>query len=383
MYNIYKMENLTELISNIFISKNLDKKIRGTKETGSQLKSVKSNNSHLKSNKMDNKNNNSKKISLSTSSNNTSNAPSSNTPSSSTTSSNATSLSTPSSNAPSSNDPSSNAPSSNTSSSNAPSSNASLINSKKVSDNVVSHASDKANASDNVSDNVSANVSDNASDNVSANVSDNVSAKASAKAVRHDIKKFVLNASNICNKNILIVNHDVKKNFEILSNILYKLGKLDKIYEKNVYVFTFNENKKDYRDILIENPYLYFTNFKIKNNLSDYNIDKSNLSDSNKKHIVIVDYDLVSNVDELSKFMKENIQLIVLYNTYTSEIVNVYNYLGKSAILINKKDRLKLLQNRFYSKIIKHIYPIDDYSEIINDEYIKMIIIKNNQLRVS
>jgi len=406
------MENLTELISNIFVSKKLDKKIKSNKKESthidedmekavektvdkavdvdknasedyvlSKLQSIKS--KKLKS--VDNESieetiknvkkesitnlkdiNMDKNIKKSEETNNLSSIKSSDSLSSLTSQSSNTSNTSNTSNISNTSDISSNT------SSSISSNTSERYNTSNTSDKSdTSGTSEKSDTSDKSETSDTSDMSD------TSETSD-----TSEIQVIKDINKIILKTSELCGKNMMIINHEFSKNVEIVSDVLYKLSKMpnvDDIYDKTLYIFAFTDNKKDFRDILLENPHLHFTNFKIKNNLSEYNMDV----DANKKQIVIVDFNLVSDIEKLSKFMKDNIQLIVLYNTYNYNVVDIYKSLGKSAILINKKDRLKLLQHRFYSKIIKYICEVDNYLELINDENldIKLLIIKNKQLR--
>ena len=76
---------------------------------------------------------------------------------------------------------------------------------------------------------------------------------------------------------------------------------------------------------------------------------------------------------------------MLLANTYTN-FTNLYKTLG-DLILINKKDRLKLLQKRFFNKVVKILVSqkidADEYINVVNDENIdiKNIIVKNDCLR--
>ncbi|MEY3400799.1 MAG: hypothetical protein RLZZ86_402, partial [Cyanobacteriota bacterium] len=64
----------------------------------------------------------------------------------------------------------------------------------------------------------------------------------------------------------------------------------------------------------------------------------------------------------------DNAHVIVYYNSYSSDMLNVYKLLGENTLIINSKDRLKILQKRFYSKIVKHLVDINEFFDIINDD---------------
>ena len=195
-----------------------------------------------------------------------------------------------------------------------------------------------------------------------------------------EIKKIVLKAHEFYKNNILLVNDDNSSNIELLSDLLFKLSKMDEVYDSSVHIFTFKENKKEFRDMILQQPQLYFNDLVIK---TQFSIPKL---ESNKRHIFIIDYNLVEN--KLEQLLEKNLNahIIVFHDTYSSELVKVYNLLGKSALLINKKDKLKILQSRFYSKIVKHLCDdfdsVDNYLKVIRpNENLKYLIIKNNKLR--
>lgn len=212
-----------------------------------------------------------------------------------------------------------------------------------------------------------------------------IESKVSEKVDKQNFRKLVLKASEFYKRNLVIVNNDQSKNIELLSDLLFKLSKMttvNELYENSLHIFTFNENKKDFRDMLLENPYLYFNNLVIKNSLSVPKLESS------KRHIFIIDYNMISDFEKLNKLLTSNLNLhVILYhNTYTSSLVDIFKLLGKNTLLINNKDRLKILQKRFYSKIVKHLVDeTDDYFESINDDNldVKYLIIKDKELRYS
>lgn len=221
-------------------------------------------------------------------------------------------------------------------------------------------------------------------DNVKEEVQ-HIESKVSEKVDKQNFRKLVLKASEFYKRNLVIVNNDQSKNIELLSDLLFKLSKMttvNELYENSLHIFTFNENKKDFRDMLLENPYLYFNNLVIKNSLSVPKLESS------KRHIFIIDYNMISDFEKLNKLLTSNLNLhVILYhNTYTSSLVDIVKLLGKNTLLINNKDRLKILQKRFYSKIVKHLVDeTDDYFESINDDNldVKYLIIKDKELRYS
>jgi hypothetical protein len=208
----------------------------------------------------------------------------------------------------------------------------------------------------------------------------------SVKVPKQSIKKLVLKASEFYKKNMLIINNDNCKNIDILNDILFKMSKLnnvENIYDNSLHIFTFNENKKNFRDMLLENPYLYFNNLIIKNTLTLPELE------SDKRYIFIIDYSIKFDVEKLQKLInKDNVHIIIYNDDYSSNMVDVYKLLGDNALIINSKDRLKILQKRFYSKIVKHLVNnanINNFFDVINDDNldVKYLMIKNNELRYS
>jgi hypothetical protein len=97
---------------------------------------------------------------------------------------------------------------------------------------------------------------------------------------------------------------------------------------------------------------------------------------------------MINDFEKLNKLLTSNLNLhvIVYHNTYTSSLVDIFKLLGKSTLFINHKDRLKILQKRFYSKIVKHLVGENEqYFDDINDDNldVKYLIIKDKELRYS
>ena len=142
----------------------------------------------------------------------------------------------------------------------------------------------------------------------------------------------------------------------------------------------YNEDKKDYKKILIENPDISFINL---NFVSDkYKHKKSKL-----KQIVIIDLDYVDDITKIQEFFDDNIYLIVTstnYSSYTGELMKVMRKY-KSTLMLNKKDSLKLLQKRLFKKIISSnlddLIDMNDYIKYINNKEVNVIIIKSGELK--
>jgi hypothetical protein len=201
------------------------------------------------------------------------------------------------------------------------------------------------------------------------------------------LKKYILKPSEFYKKNILIANDDKKSNFDITNDILYKLSLLkdiDNIYSKDIYIFTSNDNRKMFKQMLLDNPYLYFIDFHVKQNI-DKNILKENNKEDNKRIICIIDTDILKNIDDLQDFINPQIHLILL-TLETNKTMDYYNKIGNKRLLIHKQNKLKSLQKRFFKYVISNIdkkMHFDDYYNRINDENmdLKYIILKEDELR--
>ena len=133
--------------------------------------------------------------------------------------------------------------------------------------------------------------------------------------------------------------------------------------------------------MLLDNPYLYFTNFYVKQKIQK----NPEPSEENKKTIYIIDTTVLEDIDDIDKFIDPQIHLILL-TSENDKIINFYNKLGDKRILIHKRDKLKSIQKRFFKCVIKHInqdMTFEDFYNEINDENIdvKYIVLKENELR--
>ena len=207
---------------------------------------------------------------------------------------------------------------------------------------------------------------------------------------KYNFKKLILKASEFYKRNIFIINSEEDNNLKILSDLLEKLNNMKdifEIYDKKMTIYTFNEMKKNFKMMLLENPYLNFDlSFKnVLKNITDKDIENK---DNLKRHLVIIDFNLISDQDEiLDKILvNNNIHLIILFNNYNNDLINLYK-IDNNALIINKKDTLKPAQKRFFSKVIKNTIKDninkDSYIELITNEDldVKNIIIKDNVLR--
>jgi hypothetical protein len=198
---------------------------------------------------------------------------------------------------------------------------------------------------------------------------------------RLKLKKYTLKPKEFYNKNIMIVGSEKTSNMQVLSDILHKLSMLTDVkdtFNNTIYIFTKNHNKKMYKKLLLDNPYLYFNDIQINK------LDNENIKDTKyKKTIYIVD----ENTFDLNT-VKDNTQFIIISNDIVSGIRDIYAQLGDRKMLLYKINKLKLNQKQFYKKVIKKLAKkvfsdFEDFYTSLNNEYVdaKYIVFKNSELR--
>jgi hypothetical protein len=202
-----------------------------------------------------------------------------------------------------------------------------------------------------------------------------------------NLKKYVLKPSEFYKKNIFIVSDDIKIGTDILSDLLHKISlinNLEKIYDNQINIISNIENKKIYKQMLLENPYLYFTDLNVKNTLHKNRIDTI---DENARTIFIFDDEMaLQYIDYVEALIQKNVHLFILSNEDYKNGNKLYNTLGSSKLLIYKPSKSKLVQKRFYKNFIHPFYKewnFDQYFNKINNENIdtKYIILKDTELR--
>jgi flagellar biosynthesis GTPase FlhF len=198
------------------------------------------------------------------------------------------------------------------------------------------------------------------------------------------VKKYILKPSEFYKKNISIVSDDVKSGIEILSDLLYKLSimkDVDTIYDNRIQIVSDVKNKKLYKQMLLDNPYLYFTEFDVRQNLTKKKV--SDLDDLKKRTIYIFDNGVADNY--ISEIVGKNLQVFVLCNEYDSGF-DTYEMLQPNRLLIYKPSKLKMVQKKFYNNYVKKLTDFDkfeSYYQKVTDENldIKYIILKNAEVR--
>ena len=214
------------------------------------------------------------------------------------------------------------------------------------------------------------------------------------------LNKYIIKSSDFYRKNILLVNDDREINENILGDLLHKLNimkNVDKIYNNYIHVLTDNIYKKSFKRLLLDNPYLHFSNFDVKNNLTNSKLRE--ISESDKRNLYIIDFssliELNSNVfNIIDDLLKYNVQLIVLCTNYDKFVSVIYKLLNNGGsdkskcLLIHKPNKFQSLQRQFFNKICKKIIDIQDnldhthYCDFVNNENndIRHIIIKDSVL---
>jgi len=207
---------------------------------------------------------------------------------------------------------------------------------------------------------------------------------------KFNIKKYILKANEIYKKNIMIYDIDIKTSIELLSDLLHNLSlmtNVNKIYNNSINILTSNDNKKYFKKMLLDNPYLYFTDFNIKTGLSK--LQEKELTKNDSRNIYIIDLDNVEKIKETLKILSDrNVHIFGVTSSKTM-CVEMFSKFGETSLLIHKNDRLKQSQKIYYRNVIRQL--TDKYNEISFDDYYKSIsneklrlryiILKNKELR--
>jgi hypothetical protein len=202
------------------------------------------------------------------------------------------------------------------------------------------------------------------------------------------LRKYILKPSEFYKKNIMIINDNINDNISFLGDFLYKLSMMKdvtSIYDNDIHIIASLENKKLYKQMLLDNPYLYFTNFDVKQTLTKKKINE--LDSNSHRTIYIIDNEILKDKNDVLKtLLDKNIQIIIISNDDDKTSLDSYNLLGNNRLMIHKPNKLKLFQKKFYKNYIKklcNIQTFDEYYDMINNENldIKYIILKDTELR--
>jgi hypothetical protein len=207
-----------------------------------------------------------------------------------------------------------------------------------------------------------------------------------------ELRKYILKPSDFYKRNMMIINKDFENSILILSEILHKLSimkHVGEIFDSNVYITSTDEHKSSYKQILLNNPHLYFTDMHVKNKLDK--LDKVKVKGLNEsRSIHIIDNELLSTIDakEFEYLINNDVLLIIIAKDDDKNAITTYDLLTSNKILIHKLYGLKTIQKNFYKIFIKYICKeqvstFENYYKMINDENldIKYLILKNDELR--
>ena len=143
------------------------------------------------------------------------------------------------------------------------------------------------------------------------------------------------------------------------------------------------DDKKEYKKILLEYPYLYFNNFHFNKSIPKEN-------DEDLKTLYIIDYDYIKQNENLynkiKKVIKENDTIQFIFLTTEFNVDDTINW--KQTILFHDIDNLKSVQKLFYKRVIQNasittpeINDWDTYKQVLDDNDVKCVVVTNNQLK--
>jgi hypothetical protein len=196
-------------------------------------------------------------------------------------------------------------------------------------------------------------------------------------------KKFILRGVDLRKKNIFITNKDIDDNVVVLSEVIDSLSLIkgiDDLYTKRVYVITSSENRQAFKKMMLDNPYMYFTDFIVKSSIPSKKIEE--ICEDKRKTIIVVD----ANVDtDVSKLFRESIQLFVVGSN--NNVVETYKASEESKLVLFKKEKTKPLQKIFFNTFVRNVCNVDigfqEFYDYFNKKIfgVKYIIIKDGELR--
>jgi len=201
--------------------------------------------------------------------------------------------------------------------------------------------------------------------------------------VEFNVKKLILKGVDLKNKSICIANTDMADGVTVLSEIIDSLSLIkgvEEMYSKSVYVVTSSENRSIFKKMLLDNPYMYFTDFTVKGTLTNKKLEE--ISEDSKKTIVVVDMNVKM---DLKRLMNGSVQLFIM--GANSDAVDFYRSMGEAKMIFYKREKLKSLQKRFFNTFVKRICETDvgfeDFYKYFNQDVfgIKYILIKGQDLR--
>jgi hypothetical protein len=235
--------------------------------------------------------------------------------------------------------------------------------------------------------------SDSVEDTVESEDTDDTSSggveSTSEKPTRVDFKKCVIRASDMCRRHIILVNKELSESISVLSDIIHSFNLLrdvDTTFSSKLNIVS-ESNRKSYKKMLLENPYLYFDNFNVQKQLSKQSLEE--MKGADKKSICIFDEQSFLKLSPPWAQDAHNVLIIVVCTEY-SMVRKIYNQLGSRVIVMHKRDKLKAMEKQFYTKIVKPLcessfkdVQFEEYYSMITDEKysLRNIIIKEDCLR--
>jgi hypothetical protein len=171
-------------------------------------------------------------------------------------------------------------------------------------------------------------------------------------------------------RNVLIVNNSFEENMVSLVNILSSVDTAT--FENELTIITSSDKKPHFKKMLIEHPELHFINLNFKEN--------------KKEGVFVVDFDHLVDIEKLTPFLSDDIYLIVLSTEYSSYIAGLYNLMNdfKRSTIVHTKDKTKVLQKKFYTKIIKNTIvedlSLDDYLQQIDQT--STVVVKSGRVQL-
>lgn len=196
------------------------------------------------------------------------------------------------------------------------------------------------------------------------------------------LKKFILKAVEFGRRNMVIIGDDIEDSIVLLSDILHKLSLMkdvEKQYNKSVHVVT-GENKKSFKKMILENPYLYFVDFDVKAKLKR-NARKElerTFEEDHKRSIVI--FDGVSDACAV-----DGAHMMILCKP-NDNLADIKETVGDNALVIFKPGRYKMAHKKFYKNNVQGtgvFRDFEEYYKVVSNEDvdIRYLVVKNNELR--
>lgn len=199
------------------------------------------------------------------------------------------------------------------------------------------------------------------------------------------MKRYVMKSSEVWKRNFVVVSSDASENMNVvLGRIIHSVNMMTNVvdvYDNSINVLTTRENKKWYSKMLLDNPYLYFSNFNVTSNLSS-RYPFGNPGEYAKRKLVIVDFDYVNDVDRLADFVHPNVQLIVTCSTYKSTVVDIVTAV-EGAIVIHRPERHMLLEHKFFKAVLGPLTGLgwDEYKRTFPSFSDYLVVIKDGGVR--